>query len=111
MFRSEATGQQISLFRAAVEKYVKDNPRVWSSMVAFFIVKIDPDAESTEYLLRIQHQKSWQEIPAVLINRGELLEFCITLMKKLDIAYDFAASLASLTKFDDTLEHARSAIR
>ena len=58
MFRSEATSQQISLFRAAVEKYVEDNPRVWSSMVAFFIVKIDPDAESTEYLLRFQHPLS-----------------------------------------------------
>ena len=96
MFRSEATNQQISLFRAAVEKYVKDNPRVWSSMVAFFIVKIDPDAESTEYLLRFQHQKSWQEISTILLNRGELLQFCLTLMLKLDIAYDSPKSRISV---------------
>jgi len=96
MFRSEATGQQITLFRAAVERYIKDNPRVWSSMVAFFIVKIDPDAESTEYQLKIQHQKSWQEITTVLSNRGELFQFCLTLMLKLDIAYDSPKSRISV---------------
>ena len=96
MFRSEATSQQISLFRAAVEKYVKDNPRVWSSFLFLIIVKIDPDAESVEYTMRFQHQKSWQEITTILLNRGELLQFCLTLMLKLDIAYDSPKSRISV---------------
>ncbi len=96
LFRSEASGQQISLFRSAVEKYVRDNPRIWSSLVFFFITKVDPDAECTEYLLRFQHQKSWQEHTTVLINRGELLQFCLTLMVKLDIAYDSPKSRISV---------------
>jgi len=96
LFRLEASGQQISLFRAAVEKYVKDNPRVWASLVTFFIVKIDPDAESVEYLMRFQHQKSWQEHTTVLKNRGELLQFCLTAMMKLDIAYDSPKSRISV---------------
>ena len=96
LFRSEASGQQISLFRAAVEKYIKDNPRVWASLVTFFIVKIDPDAESVEYLMRFSHQRSWQEHTTVLTNRGELLQFMMKLMMKLDIAYDSPKSRISV---------------
>ena len=58
--------------------------------------KIDPDAESVEYLMRFSHQRSWQEHTTVLTNRGELLQFMMKLMMKLDIAYDSPKSRISV---------------
>mmetsp|Transcript_4935 Transcript_4935/g.10434 ORF Transcript_4935/g.10434 Transcript_4935/m.10434 type:complete len:1124 (-) Transcript_4935:3102-6473(-) len=96
LFRTNASAKQIHLFRTALERYVKDNPRVWSSVVVFVIANIDPDTEVAEYKLRVQHQKSWQDMASVLINKGELLQFCITLMTKLGVAYDSPKSRVSV---------------
>ena len=96
LFRSNSSAKQIQLFRTALERYVKDNPRVWSSVVVFLIINIDPDTEVAEYRLRVQHQKSWQEMGSVLINQGELLQFCMTLMTKLGVGYDSPKSRVSV---------------
>lgn len=96
LFRSNASAEQIRLFRSALERYIKDNPRTWSSIVVFRITNIDPDTEVITYNLRVQHQKSWQEMASVLINQGELMQFCITLMTKLGVVYDSPKSRVSV---------------
>jgi len=87
-FQVSATGDQLELFREAVDKFVEDRPRLWEQVVFFRCDKIDQNIELIECTLRVQHRKAWQDAGSIMMNQSELLKFCYEMGKKLDINYN-----------------------
>lgn len=79
---------KVTLLSDAIKTYVKDRPRTWVQVVFFRPDDIDPDNAIIIYNLRIQHRKTWQDAPAILKDRGELLQFFFKTGEKLGILYD-----------------------
>jgi len=88
MFAVKATHKDMDMFKKAVTKYVRNNPRAWSSIIHFRTTQIDSDMEFVKYSLRLQHTKSWQELSQVLNARGVLMKFCTKTMEKLGTVYE-----------------------
>lgn len=95
-FNYKATLEEMESFRSAVDQYIKNNPRTWANIVFFRTVDINPDFEFSEYLLRVQHVKPSQDIGRIMMDRGELLKFCVTVMEKLGTVYDSPGSTVNL---------------
>mmetsp|Transcript_57437 Transcript_57437/g.121884 ORF Transcript_57437/g.121884 Transcript_57437/m.121884 type:complete len:1390 (-) Transcript_57437:180-4349(-) len=85
--RIDVTHDQVQIVQAALEQHIRDNPRVWASLVNFRIQKIDPSSELIMYSARIQHVKSWQDLLPILKARGSLELFCTEILTRLDIHY------------------------
>lgn len=83
-----ATLSQVQTVNDALEKYIQDNPRVWTSLVNFRITKVDPANGLVAYSARLQHVKSWQDLLPVLKARGEVEKFCAEILMKLGIEHD-----------------------
>ena len=83
----KATHEQIQIVKSALAQYIRDKPRVWSSLVDFRITKVDSANELVVYSARIQHVKSWQNQQLVLHARGELEYFCNEILFKLGIDF------------------------
>ncbi len=85
-----ATHEQTQVVKSALLQYIRDKPRVWSSLIDFRITKVDAANELIVYAARVQHVKSWQNQQLVLHARGELEYFCNEILFKLGI--DFVPS-------------------
>ena len=85
-----ATHEQTQVVKSALVQYIRDKPRVWSSLIDFRITKVDAANELIVYAARVQHVKSWQNQQLVLHARGELEYFCNEILFKLGI--DFVPS-------------------
>jgi len=96
----KATQEQMLMFRKAVKKYIRDNPRTWSSIIHFRTTQINPDMEFVGASLRLQHMKSWQETTQVLNARGNLHKFCIQAMEELGIVYSSPGSTVNVKMRD-----------
>ena len=91
--RLEAAHEQIELFKSSLEQYIRDNPRVWTSLVFWRTAKVDPNMDKLSYALRVQHVKSWQDHASVMRDKGDLLKFCSEILMKLGIHYDAPPTL------------------
>ncbi len=83
----KATHEQIQIVKSALVQYIRDKPRVWSSLIDFRISKVDSANELVVYSANIQHVKSWQNQQLVLHARGELEYFCNEILFKLGIDF------------------------
>jgi len=86
--RIEVNSEQVQIVQSALQQYIRDNPRVWASLVNFRITKVDPTNELIAYSARVQHVKSWQDLLPVMQAKGDLEKFCAEILFKLDIHYD-----------------------
>lgn len=83
-----APQEQILVLREAIESFVQDRPRQWNQIMFFRCDNIDKDMMLMEYMLRIRHNKTWQDAASILMNRSELYSFCFELGEKLGINFD-----------------------
>ena len=72
-FQLSTTDEQLSVFREAVEQFVKDRPRIWDQVLFLRCELIDQDVELMEFSLQVRHTKSWQDAAPILMNKSELL--------------------------------------
>jgi len=77
----------ISVFKAALEKFVKDRPRKWEGINHFRCESIETDLDLIEYSVRLRSTRTWQDAPGILNSQGELIKFCMQLGKQLGINY------------------------
>lgn len=115
--RLEATHEQIQLVKSSLvsydfimicvsvkvlnfsclqEQFIRDNPRVWASLVFWRIVKVDPNMGLIAYSLRVQHVKSWQDHASVMRDRGELFKFSCQILMRLGIEYQSPVTMSEL---------------
>eukprot|EP00586_Coscinodiscus_wailesii_P020942 CAMPEP_0172493634 /NCGR_PEP_ID=MMETSP1066-20121228/25037_1 /TAXON_ID=671091 /ORGANISM="Coscinodiscus wailesii, Strain CCMP2513" /LENGTH=878 /DNA_ID=CAMNT_0013263857 /DNA_START=100 /DNA_END=2736 /DNA_ORIENTATION=+ len=85
--RVETSHSQIEAFRVKLEAYLADNPCNWARLIHFRVRQIDSDTGLVEYQVRVQHVKSWQNLGAVQLDKGNLIQFCYDLSKKMNINY------------------------
>lgn len=71
-FNVLATQEQIDNFRIRVENYLFDRPEIWSSLVHMRNDSLNHNWNYATYLLRVQHQRSWQDMPPIMVHKGEL---------------------------------------
>ena len=71
-FNALATQQQIENFRIRVENFLIDRPDIWAGLVHFRNDAVDNNMAMVRYLMRIQHKKSWQDMPPIMVHKGEL---------------------------------------
>jgi small-conductance mechanosensitive channel len=102
----------ISVFRAGLERFIKDRPRQWDGMNYFRCETIDTDANMLEYSLRLRHVKTWQNAPEILNDKAEVSRFCMKMGKRLGINFVspnkrlrlYTSNKGGLNIFNDTQE-------
>jgi hypothetical protein len=77
--------QKITFFHSEIEKYVRERPRTFDTLMLCRCEHMDASKDLAQYALRVRHMKSWQDAPLILQNRGELVWFCQELGKELGI--------------------------
>lgn len=90
------SGTKRQLLSILQEQYIRDNPRVWSSMVFWRIARVDPNLGLVAYSLRVQHVKSWQDHASVMRDRGDLFMFCSEIVMRLGIEFQTPATMSEL---------------
>jgi small-conductance mechanosensitive channel len=88
LVKIETTSDRIELLKQAIEQYIRNKPRVWSSLINFMVKGIDTAAGYVAYTVRIQNVKSWQDLLPVLQAKGDLEKFCNEILTQLDIIWD-----------------------
>ncbi|CAB9520719.1 expressed unknown protein [Seminavis robusta] len=86
-FGLRTTHEQIDIFRDRVEFFLKDRPEIWDGLVHFRNDAVDHNAAYVQYLLRVQHKKSWQDMPPIMVHKGELDRYCTKVAVDLNIAW------------------------
>ena len=86
--KSTVTQEVLTIVKSAIEQHIADSPRIWVQLINYRIVDVDPCMEVTKIGITVQHQRSWQELLAVLSARGDLIKFCTEVLIRLDVHYE-----------------------
>ena len=86
--KSSVTHEEATIVKSAIEQYILDNPRIWVVLINFRVINVDPCNDVTTYSIRVQHQRTWQDLLPVLTARGDLQQFCTQVLIQLNIHYE-----------------------
>ncbi|CAJ1957656.1 unnamed protein product [Cylindrotheca closterium] len=86
-FPIETKYETLTLFRGAIEEYMKARPRKWLAFNSFRVLDIVTDKGYMRVELRVQHREAWQNPPAIYDSRGNLVSFCNEVQKLLGMQY------------------------
>ena len=78
----------LEVYKAAIEKYIVDHPRIWDAMVNFRYNSFDNDNESCVLHIALRHRNSWQEAPRVMRDWGEFQLFIQKLGETMNVGFD-----------------------
>lgn len=70
-FDVDVNQHQLDEFANAMEAYFENRPREWIGLIHKRANGVDSNAGYINYLYRAQHVKSWQELGAIMISKGE----------------------------------------
>jgi hypothetical protein len=87
-FGLETPFNKVSVFRTAVENFIKARPREWIALAGFRATRVEADFGYIEYKIVAQHRESWQNVGPVLQSKADLSSFCLEATKKLSMKYE-----------------------
>lgn len=87
-FTIDASQRQLDDFRKGLEKFFQDRPRIWVGLVHYRSESVDSDNGFVEYIFRAQHVKSWQDMAAIMISKGEWERYADTLATEMGIVFE-----------------------
>jgi hypothetical protein len=87
-FGLETPFNKVTVFRAAVENFIKARPREWIALSGFRATRVEADFGYVEYKIIAQHREKWQNIGAILQSKADLSSFILEVTKKLDMRYE-----------------------
>ena len=87
-FGLETPFNKVTVFRAAVENFIKARPREWIALSGFRATRVEADFGYVEYKIIAQHREKWQNIGAILQSKADLSSFILEVTKKLDMKYE-----------------------
>lgn len=87
-FGLETPFNKVTVFRTALENFIKARPREWIALAGFRATRVEADYGYIEYKIVAQHRESWQNIGPVLQSKADLSSFCLEATKKLDMKYE-----------------------
>ncbi|KAL7548223.1 hypothetical protein ACHAWF_011515 [Thalassiosira exigua] len=99
-FGLETPFHKISVFRTAVENFIKARPREWIALAGFRATRVEADYGYIEYKIIAQHRESWQNVGPVLQSKADLSSFCLEATKKLAIKYESPPMPVNLSTSD-----------
>jgi hypothetical protein len=104
LHRNILQGDNLTTLSDELQKYVRENPRTWDSMLFIrqdFIGGVstepgtvwspnllDSDYQFVIFTLCFQHRLAWQSSMRIMINRGELIRHIYDICSKLGVQYD-----------------------
>jgi small-conductance mechanosensitive channel len=86
-FGVDVSSLQIELFRKRITEYVKERPREWIRLVSFRCKRIEADLGFMEYVIIGQHREAWQNLPAIVQSKSDVLCFGLETQKELNMKY------------------------
>ena len=86
--KSTVTHEEATIVKSAIEQYISDNPRIWAQLINFRIIDVDPCNDITKILVKVQHQRTWQDLNPVMTARGDLIKFCNEVLIQLNVHYE-----------------------
>ena len=86
-FPIETKYETLTLFRGAIEEYMKARPREWLAFNALRVLDIFTEKGYMRVELRVQHREAWQNTGAIYDSRGNLVSFCNEVQKLLGMQY------------------------
>ncbi|KAL7499239.1 hypothetical protein ACHAWT_010159 [Skeletonema menzelii] len=87
-FGLETPFNKVTVFRAAVENFIKARPREWIALSGFRATSVEADFGYVEYKIIAQHREKWQNMGAILQSKADLSSFILEVTKKLDMKYE-----------------------
>ena len=87
-FSIDASQRQLDEFRRGLEKFLEDRPRLWVGLIHYRSERVDSDNGLVEYIYRAQHVKAWQDMAAIMINKGEWERYATSLATEMGIILD-----------------------
>jgi hypothetical protein len=86
-FHIDVPYEKLEIFHAALEKYFRNLPREWLSLVSFRATSVEADRGYIEYIVVGQHREGWTSWGALRLSQAHLATFSLELSKKLDIRF------------------------
>jgi hypothetical protein len=86
-FGVDVSYEKAQIFNKTVERFVKDSPREWVSLVAFRAGAVEQHLGFIKYSIVLQHRESWQNISAILNSKAEVTSFSLEVAKQLGCRY------------------------
>jgi hypothetical protein len=86
-FPIETKYETLTLFRGAIEEYMKARPREWLAFNALRVLNVFTDKGYIQMELVVQHREAWQNAGAVYDSRGNLVSFCNEVQKLLGMQF------------------------
>ncbi|CAJ1957662.1 unnamed protein product [Cylindrotheca closterium] len=86
-FPIETKYETLTLFRGAIEEYMKARPREWLAFNALRVLNVFTDKGYIQMELVVQHREFWQNAGAVYDSRGNLVSFCNEIQKLLGMQF------------------------
>jgi len=79
--------EKIRLCRKTIQKFVKQRPREWISLISFRPTDVEQDQGYVRYKLQLQHRESWQNLNQILNSKAEVTSFSVEVAKQLAMRY------------------------
>ncbi|CAJ1957654.1 unnamed protein product [Cylindrotheca closterium] len=86
-FPIETKYETLTLFRGAIEEYMKARPREWLAFNALRVLDVFTDRGYIRVELVVQHREAWQNPGAIYDSRGNLVSFCNEVQKLLGMQF------------------------
>lgn len=88
LFDVDVTQRQLDDFRYSMEAYLENRPREWIGLIHYRTEAVDSDSGYVRQLYRAQHVKSWQELGAIMISKGEWQREADKVATEMGIVFD-----------------------
>ena len=75
----------LAQLKEALEKYVREHPRRWSSLDFVLCDKIDTNMENAVFILSFRHRHNWQEAASIKLHQSDLLQYIMAVSKKIGV--------------------------
>ncbi|CAJ1957658.1 unnamed protein product [Cylindrotheca closterium] len=86
-FPIETKYETLTLFRGALEEYMKARPREWLAFNALRVLGVYTEKGYILIELVVQHREAWQNPGAIYDSRGNLVSFCHEVQKLLGMQF------------------------
>lgn len=83
---------KVETFRAELEQYVKNNPRIWESLDSFRHDEFITDTDLVYFSFGFRHRSSWQNMARIAADRANLLRFIYETAVRMGVEYGYENS-------------------
>lgn len=99
-FETSVPSSTITIFKSALEIFVKDRPQEWAALLGFRTSRVEAQLNFVEYVVILQHRLLWQSLIAIKDSRATVASFCVEIQKQLGCHYTAPPLPVEITMMD-----------